>query len=802
VRAKYLLTSALVAGSLLSPISPLPTARAASVVRSVPAGWGYEYAAPAGTRVATSTPTPRAAHDTAQSVFKVTYTGVPANYQPAIQAAVDVWSQNWASTVPVNINANFVKQPIGVLASATPVKYFNNFSGAPDPDLWYPSAMANALAGKDLDPNNPEITIQINSSTGPTLYLGTDGNCPANQYDLESIILHEMAHGLGFLSASDMNVLFGGYGSDDQPTPFDAYAQLTDGTRLMDLPSPSLQLGQALLGPLVWSGAYGVAANGGVKPKLFTPNPYQAGSSVSHLDQATFGTSGANAVMAPNLAPAEIFHQPGPLLLGMMKDMLQKPPAGIPVGVPQQVRNLSALVGDHSAIITFDPPANARVSQVTSYDVKNAVTGEIQTVTGSPVTMSGLRNGVAYSFSVTAKNILGVSPVSTTNGVIPQSPWKATVIDPAADAKYLATGTFQNNPVIAYSDSKTGRLKLATFDGKKWSSTIVDGNATTGGKTTNNVAGFISMCIGTINKVPTLNIFYADTTKKWLRYAGYNGKKWSYSIVDGNGPKVQPYQEKVRVRTASDVSVSSACAVTPSGLQVFYRDESQGILLGAVKDGVNWRYELVDGDSQINGRTTGDVAFHMRATSIGNRVYVLYDSVESVNADKLPIRGAVRVAYRDSAYPEDWQYQVIDDSSNGISVAGFDVGMQVLGKKLSMTWLDSTISPTKPSEFLWADDVSDPTSQNIKVQTIVPTYYGSPTGPLSIDAKGVLFGCQNRLCAENNVDQTITLVSTANFDSSARVEWVTIKGVRYALVGANGQLSLLKAAAAISGNSN
>ena len=96
--------------------------------------------------------------------------------------------------MPVTINANFVKQSVGVLASATPVKYFNNFAGAPDADLWYPSAMANALAGKDLDPNNPEITIQINSSVGPELYLGTDGNCPANQYDLESIIVHEMAH--------------------------------------------------------------------------------------------------------------------------------------------------------------------------------------------------------------------------------------------------------------------------------------------------------------------------------------------------------------------------------------------------------------------------------------------------------------------------------------------------------------------------------------------------------------------------------------------------------------------------------
>jgi hypothetical protein len=94
---------------------------------------------------------------------------------------------------------------------------------------------------------------------------------------------------------------------------------------------------------------------------------------------------------------------------------------------------------------------------------------------------------------------------------------------------------------------------------------------------------------------------------------------------------------------------------------------------------------------------------------------------------------------------------------------------------------------------LWADDLSDPTSQSIKVQTIVPTYFGAPTGPLSIDGKGVLFGCQNRLCAENNADQTVALVSTARFDSSARVEWLTIKGVRYALVGANGSLSILKA---------
>ena len=96
-------------------------------------------------------------------------------------------------------------------------------------------------------------------------YLGTDGNCPSGEYDLESIILHEMGHGLGFLSNSGYDPYYK-YGTIDQPTPFDAYAQLPDGRRLMDIPSPSLELGTAITRPLVWSGLNGIKANNGIKP--------------------------------------------------------------------------------------------------------------------------------------------------------------------------------------------------------------------------------------------------------------------------------------------------------------------------------------------------------------------------------------------------------------------------------------------------------------------------------------------------------------------------------------------------------
>ncbi len=774
----------------LGLISPVQQAQALSTeIRSVSAGWVNEYAAPSQKGAhENAAVAPSGAHVDKKSTINIDFNTIPVAYQPAVQAAVDAWSASFTSKVPINVNATWDRMGSStILASATPVKYFNNFAGAPDKDLWYASVLANVLAGKDLDPKNPEISISINSTVAPTFYTGTDGNCPDNRYDLESVVLHELGHGMGFLSNSEY--LTFGYGNIAKPTPYDAYAQLPDGRRLMDLPSPSLELGSALTNTLVWSGSNGVAANNGIKPKLYTPIMYEAGSSVSHLDLATFGTSGENAVMAPNLAPGEIFHAPGSLLLAMLQDLLQKPPAGTPSGIPQAPRNVLAIVGDKSALITFDPPANARTSQVSSYTVKVNQTGLTQVTNTSPLLITGLKNGSTYSFTITAKNALGTSDAATTNGVIPMAPWPSTVIDPAAGAKYLATGTFQGKPMIAYSDAKNGDLKLATYNGTAWSKQVVDGNATTGGKTADDVSGNISICSGKVGKVETLNIFYADLTTHDLRYAGFDGSKWSYSIVDGNAAKIQPYQESQRVRTGSDVSVSSACVQTAAGLQVFYRDESQGILLGAVKDGSKWRYELVDGDRQTDGRTTGDVAFHLKAANVGNHIYLLYDSVLSVDQDKTPLRGELRLAQRDTAYPEDWNYSTVDTSGNGVTIAGFDVALAISGKSALAGWFVATgVSAPDAAQIRWVDLTSGYAPQSLPTD-----YYGTPSAPLSQDKTGLLFGCEKRLCAINKADQTFTLVSTSPVDSTARAEWISLGGARYAIIGVDGKLLAFKA---------
>ena len=398
----------LLAALTLSLLQGIPSAHAL-VVEKVPAPYEYLYRASGSTnspKVTSTTPAPNGKKVGVLSTFKVNYVNVPAAEQLAVQAAIDIWSDNWSSSVPVNVVANFVPEGTsGILASASPVNFFHNFTGAPDSTLWYASAMANAIAGKDLDPSSPEISININSTMANSFYLATDGNCPSNLYDLESIILHEVAHGLGFLS-NDSYDRFSQYGSIDQPTPFDAYAQTPDGGRLMDLATPSLALGAAIQNTLVWSGKNGIAANNGIKPLLYTPTPYEAGSSVSHLDQATFaGTD--NALMTPSWPGGAVYHTPGALVLGMLTDMRLKPPAGIPIGIPNPPRNVFAIVGDRSAIVSFDPPDNARTSQVTSYSVKVNETGQVVQATASPVTITGLNNGSHYSFSVTASNQLG-----------------------------------------------------------------------------------------------------------------------------------------------------------------------------------------------------------------------------------------------------------------------------------------------------------------------------------------------------------------------------------------------------------
>ena len=779
------LAVALVASILSAPSAP------ALAFKQIPATtWGHVYAG--SDPVTNSNPRPTQKNLEVKSKFIVKYNNFPDWAKKEVQAAVNVWSANFSSSVPITVDASWGRSSSwGVLGSARPGSFFSAFSGAPDPSLWYSSATANALAGRDLDKANPEIIIQVNS--GAIWNTRGDGTPSSSEYDLESVFIHELGHGLGFLS-NDAYDPYYALGSLDQPTPFDAYLQTSDGRRLSDLPTPSKELGVALTSSLVWNGPLGIKANGGVKPKMYTPSRYESGSSTSHLDENTFSKSGLDSVMTPSLDPGEVFRQPGPLLLAMMEDMRNKPPAGVATELPLAPRNVQAFTGDSSALISFDPPVNLRTAQISEYIVKNIKTGIEKKSLTSPVLMTGLKNGTSYTFSVVAKNALGASDAEITKAVTPQAGWKSTVLDSSADGKSVASTTFNGQPAIAYTDTKSGDLKLATYDGKKWKKVTVDGAGGSGGRTTDTISGSISMCVNGSGTKQTLHIFYSDLTEKDLRYVVFNGKSFAIEVVDGNGPVVNEYTEAVRVRTSSDVSVANACVATASSVQVYYRDETQGVLLGAVKTRIStWKYELVDGDRKTDGRTTGDVGFHLQAIFDGSKTYVAYDSVVSMNQKKEITSGAIRIATRTGIEPRDWAYQTLDISTDDASIFGFDVALAKVNGDVMATWLAaSTATAPKPNQVRWAL-LSNPT----KISRLTTENFGTPGEYLATDGRTIIFNCQERLCAldtsKKDLGQSaIRLVSSTQGSEPTQSAWVTVNKVKYLLATINGKLALLK----------
>jgi hypothetical protein len=60
------------------------------------------------------------------------------------------------------------------------------------------------------------------------------------------------------------------------------------------------------------------------------------------------------------------------------------------------------------------------------------------------------------------------------------------------------------------------------------------------------------------------------------------------------------------------------------------------------------------------GRTTGDVGFHMKSITVGKRIHLIYDSVNGFDLEKNVTKGEIRYASRSSGLVEDWVFQTLD----------------------------------------------------------------------------------------------------------------------------------------------
>ncbi len=276
----------------------------------------------------------------------------------AFQRAVDTWAHIVKSTVTIRVNADLEGDlGEGVLGYAGPTA-----SCELDDGYVYPAALSNAIVGSDGDVDCGNVPANGGDGTDVTArfsnhdfyYFGSDPNgiaaavCTPDPttadptptpvagscYDFQTVVLHEIGHGLGMVSGTTVDAQGLGYLGTDAGVPYvyDAFTETSAGLAVQDQPNASRSLALAVTSDnLYWNGAEGAAADRGRDPQLYAPSDpsepgatkdgWQEGSSYSHLDDLAYGPGDRDALMAPFLSPQDVLRDPGEIALGMFRDM-------------------------------------------------------------------------------------------------------------------------------------------------------------------------------------------------------------------------------------------------------------------------------------------------------------------------------------------------------------------------------------------------------------------------------------------------------------------------------------------------
>lgn len=379
----------------------------------------------------------------------------PEAARAAFGYAANIWASQLNSTVPIVINACWANLEAGVLGYSGAYTYHADFSGAPAANTWFPAALANALAGFDLndadgrdddgDGRDTDADMEItynNDYHNNGWYYGLDGNPGASELDFVTVVLHEITHGLGFAGSMQVSNGIGswGYGTPPRPEMYDRFAENGAGQSLIAaFANPSYELGSQLTGGNIYfNGPYTRAANGGSRAKLFAPSYWMPGSSYVHLDDVTYNGT-LNALMTHSLDYGEAIHDPGAITRGILQD------------------------------VGWSIVQSAEVSVVKS------VNGNLVVPPGQPVTFNLVvrNNGSLVAYGVVVSDVLPAAilnpswqsnPPVASRRAGTQYVWDLPDLDPAAQVMISIQGTLSAALPDDYALTNTAQVSTTSDD--------------------------------------------------------------------------------------------------------------------------------------------------------------------------------------------------------------------------------------------------------------------------------------------------------------------------------------------------
>lgn len=253
----------------------------------------------------------------------VYFSNFPADARAAFEYAVTILESMLPAGTDMTVIATWEKISTENVLGTSVITGFAAGWGidALDPLAYYPVSLAEKISGEKFnDDLQGDFQLKINSSI--EWYTGTDGRTPSTKYDMVTVVLHELCHGLGFFDSMSVSSPVGYYGLGGLPVVFDNFVENLAGQRLTDTlvfeSSTTEFYDQLVSGQLYFNGPLVRQYTKGSRARLYAPSTWDSGSSVSHLDE---DTNPDNPLMTPFIDLGEAIHNPGRFTMMMLGDM-------------------------------------------------------------------------------------------------------------------------------------------------------------------------------------------------------------------------------------------------------------------------------------------------------------------------------------------------------------------------------------------------------------------------------------------------------------------------------------------------